>query len=219
MEHRLHDRQVRPEAAQVLLTQTRERVARRSTDTSSTWADQQGRAATLLLRLPPPLVYVAAFLLGVGLQRLMPVLFAPRLETLLQGIGALVLTLGILLGPVNALMFLLRGTTLNPAQPPNRLFTGGIYRLTRNPMYIGLLLVYAGLALLHAQAWALLLIVVPTVVVDRIYIPFEEQQLTSTFGAAYLSYCKRVRRWLGVGNTTNYVAPSGHEPDSGRREH
>ena len=65
-------------------------------------------------------------------------------------------------------------------------------------MYIGLLLVYAGLALLHAQGWALLLIAIPFVVVDRIYIPSEEQRLADTFGATYLAYCRRVRRWIGV---------------------
>lgn len=152
----------------------------------------------MLLGVPPPLIFVASFLLGVGLQRFVPVPFAAQLETILQGIGAVVLALGVLLGAVNALMFIVRGTTLNPRRAPSRLFTGGIYRLTRNPMYIGLSLVYAGLALLHAQAWAFLLIVVPMALVDRIYIPFEEQQLTASFGTAYLSYCRRVRRWMGT---------------------
>ena len=217
MEHRLHDRHTPPEtAAQVHLTQTRERagqltgdgfVARGRTDLHGRWAGQ-GRAATLVSRLPPPLIYVAAFLLGVGLQWLVPVPFATHLETALQGIGAVVLALGVVLGPLNALMFISRGTTLNPARAPSRLFTGGIYRLTRNPMYIGLSLVYAGLALLHAQAWALLLIIIPMTLVDRIYIPFEEQQLTDTFGTAYLSYCQRVRRWAGVkGRRSRYRMP------------
>lgn len=74
-----------------------------------------------------------------------------RLEAPLQAIGAVMLALLILLGPANALMFVTRGTTLNAAHAPKRLFTGGIYRITRNPICIGLLLVYAGAALVHAQ--------------------------------------------------------------------
>ena len=207
MEHRLQEPQARPGTAQVGFAQTRERagqfaeeglVAKRSPEVTRRGGGPQGRASALLLRLPPPLVCVAAFLLGVGLQRLVPAPLPARLETPVQAIGGVVLLLGILLGPVNALMFLLRGTTLNPARAPKRLFTGGIYRITRNPMYIGLLLVYAGVALFHAQAWALLLISIPIVLVDRIYIPFEEQRLADTFGTAYLAYCQRVRRWMGV---------------------
>lgn len=161
----------------------------------------------LLLRVPPPLLFVATFLLGVGIQRLVPVPVPASLEATLQAAGAVVLALGIVLAPVNAVLFLLRGTTLNPARAPTRLFTGGLYRCSRNPMYIGLLLVYAGVALLHAQAWALLLIGVPVALVDRVYIPFEERKLAETFGAPYLSYCRRVRRWLGVRRALNARTP------------
>ena len=94
-------------------------------------------------------------------------------------------------------MFLFRGTTLNPAGSPKRLFTGGLYRISRNPMYLGLLLIYAGVALVQWQLWALLLMLVPFLVVDRIYIPAEEQRMSAVFGQPYERYCKRVRRWLG----------------------
>lgn len=155
--------------------------------------------ASALLRIPPPLVYVAAFLLGVGLQRLVPVPLSPAVHgSTVRTAGAALLAFGILLGPINALMFLVRGTTLNPADAPRRLFTGGLYRLTRNPMYIGLLLVYTGVAALSAQPWALVLIAIPFVAVDRVYIPCEERRMAAAFGAEYLAYCRRVRRWLGV---------------------
>jgi protein-S-isoprenylcysteine O-methyltransferase Ste14 len=156
-------------------------------------------AGSVLLRIPPPLIYIAAFLLGFGLQRLLPAPAAPPgLVDWSQAVGAVVLTFGVVLGPANALMFLVRGTTLNPVRTPTRLFTGGVYRFSRNPMYIGLLLIYAGVALLHWQLWALLLIWIPFGVVDRIYIPFEEQRMRNEFGADYASYCRRVRRWLTI---------------------
>ncbi|RQP26010.1 methyltransferase family protein [Piscinibacter terrae] len=156
-------------------------------------------AGSVLLRIPPPLVYVAAFLLGFGLQRLLPAPAAPPgLVDWSQAVGAVLLTLGVVLGPANALMFLFRGTTLNPVRTPTRLFTGGVYRFSRNPMYIGLLLIYAGVALLHWQLYALLLIWIPFGVVDRVYIPFEEQRMLNEFGADYASYCGRVGRWLTI---------------------
>jgi protein-S-isoprenylcysteine O-methyltransferase Ste14 len=159
----------------------------------------QGRARSLLLKIPPPAIYVAVFLAGVGVQQLAPWPWtaAGGPETL-EAIGGALIVLGILLAPANALMFLVRGTTLNPNRAPARLFTGGVYRFTRNPMYLGLLLVYTGVALLKAQGWALLLLPVPFLVVDRVYIPCEERHLAQTFGADYRRYCARVRRWLGV---------------------
>lgn len=152
-----------------------------------------------LLRIPPPLVHVAAFLAGVGLQQVVPLPLAPAgHEPAVQAAGAAVLALGVVLAPLNALMFLARGTTLNPARAPKRFFTGGLYRITRNPMYVGLLLVHAGVALLNAQPWALLLVVLPFAAVDRVYIPREEQRMAEAFGPEYAAYCRRVRRWLGV---------------------
>lgn len=76
--------------------------------------------------------------------------------------------------------------------------TGGVYRLSRNPMYLGLLLVYAGVALLQWQIWALVLIALPFAAVDRVYIPVEERRMMEAFGEAYIGYCGRVRRWLGT---------------------
>src|SRR5690606_13469493 len=95
----------------------------------------RGRVHGLLLRVPPPLVYVASFLIGVGVQRLLPPPpIGPGFEDGVRAAGALLLGVGVLFGPANALMFLLRGTTLNPARSPSRLFTGGVYRISRNPM-------------------------------------------------------------------------------------
>jgi protein-S-isoprenylcysteine O-methyltransferase Ste14 len=152
-----------------------------------------------LLRIPPPLVYIVVFLVGVGIDTVIPI---PRMSSELERscalMGATVLALGVLLGPANALMFLFRGTTLNPVGSPTRLFTGGVYRISRNPMYLGLLMIYAGVALLQWQLWALLLILVPFFVVDRIYIPAEERRMLEVFGEQYERYCKRVMRWLGT---------------------
>lgn len=208
MKHPMSDAGPRTDQTPVGFVQTRERAgppvesglaAAGASDATAGGTGRRGRVRSLLPRIPPPLIFVAAFLLGVGLQRLVPLPpIGPGAEDAVRAAGALLLVVGILLGPANALMFLLRGTTLNPVRSPSRLFTGGVYRISRNPMYIGVALIYAGVALLHLQGWALVLIVVPLWVVDRVYIPSEEQRLTQAFGAAYVAYCRRVRRWLGV---------------------
>lgn len=181
------------------LVEAGQAVAGTSQDLADRAVGRRGSVRSLLLRVPPPLVFVASFLLGVAVQRLVPLpAIGAGLRDAGQGVGASLLLVGILLGPANALMFLLRGTTLNPARAPRRLFTGGVYRITRNPMYVGLALIYAGVALLHLQLVALGLIAVPIALVDRVYIPAEEERLGQTFGAAYRLYGRRVRRWLGV---------------------
>ena len=164
-----------------------------------------GPLRTALFRTPPPLVYVAVFLIGVGINALLPVPRIPgELEGLREWTGVATPALGVLLGPVNASMFLVRGTTLNPVGSPRRLFTGGVYRISRDPMYLGLLMIYAGIALVRWQVWALLMIVIPFLVVDRIYIPAEEQRMSEAFGAPYERYRLRVRRWLGIGPESSH---------------
>jgi protein-S-isoprenylcysteine O-methyltransferase Ste14 len=76
--------------------------------------------------------------------------------------------------------------------------TRGIYAVSRNPMYLGLFLIYIAVALLNGAAWPLATIVIPFLVVDRIVIPFEEAQMERRFGASYRDYRARVGRWVTV---------------------
>lgn len=89
-------------------------------------------------------------------------------------------------------------TTMNPLTPGSatRLVVTGIYRWTRNPMYVGLLLWLVAWALLlhHALAWGVPLLFVATM--NRLQIAPEERAMTALFGAEYAAYCARVRRWV-----------------------
>lgn len=89
-------------------------------------------------------------------------------------------------------------TTMNPLTPgkATRLVVTGIYRWTRNPMYVGLLLWLVAWALLlhHALAWGVLPLFVLTM--NRLQIAPEERAMTALFGAEYAAYCARVRRWV-----------------------
>jgi protein-S-isoprenylcysteine O-methyltransferase Ste14 len=89
-------------------------------------------------------------------------------------------------------------TTVNPFRPEDStaLVTSGIYRLTRNPMYVGLALLLLGWAAFLCSAWALLGPVIFVLYVNRFQITPEERVLSAKFGTAYTEYTARVRRWL-----------------------
>jgi protein-S-isoprenylcysteine O-methyltransferase Ste14 len=89
-------------------------------------------------------------------------------------------------------------TTINPFKPQNTsaLVTSGVYRLTRNPMYVGLVLVVLGWAAFLCSLWALAGPILFVLYISRFQIKPEEQILSAKFGASYAEYQSRVHRWL-----------------------
>jgi len=93
-------------------------------------------------------------------------------------------------------LFRQAATAICPTAASSRLITDDVYRLTRNPMYLGMEAMLLGLALamgtlpFYAAATAFVLLI------DRVFIPFEEEKMTREFGDAYSRYCERTRRWL-----------------------
>lgn len=147
--------------------------------------------------LPPPLIYVACFFLGLGLQQLLTLPPGPESGTGTEVFALCCFVLAALLLPPALLRFLRSRNTLVTALPARSLQTGGIYAFSRNPMYMGLLLVYTGLALLLGNWWTLLLIPLLAWVVRRVVILPEERYLQRAFGADYTAYQAKVRRWIG----------------------
>jgi protein-S-isoprenylcysteine O-methyltransferase Ste14 len=112
------------------------------------------------------------------------------------GFGAVPLAAGALLIGVSAGAFRRRRTTLNPFGEASALVQDGLYRYSRNPMYLGMLLVLAGVALWLGHLLALLLLPTFVVVVSRRNIRVEERVLEARFGDDYRRYRRNVRRWL-----------------------
>jgi protein-S-isoprenylcysteine O-methyltransferase Ste14 len=83
-----------------------------------------------------------------------------------------------------------------PNRPASALATGGPYHFTRNPMYVGMALLYIGLALVLNTAWPLVFLPLVLLIIDAAVIRREERYLISAFGEEYRAYCSRVRRWL-----------------------
>jgi protein-S-isoprenylcysteine O-methyltransferase Ste14 len=87
-------------------------------------------------------------------------------------------------------------TAIIPHKPASTIVTDGPYRFTRNPMYVGLALQFAGVSLLLDSWWAIALLPVVVAIIDRSVIAREERYLASAFGADYGAYRLRVRRWI-----------------------
>ena len=88
------------------------------------------------------------------------------------------------------------GTDPTPFNPSTRIVTHGLYRFTRNPMYVGFALWTLGLAILVDSAWMVLAVPIGLILIDRLIITREERYLERKFGEEYLNYKRRVRRWL-----------------------
>ncbi|MGA3206155.1 MAG: isoprenylcysteine carboxylmethyltransferase family protein [Bryobacteraceae bacterium] len=103
---------------------------------------------------------------------------------------------GCSLAAAGAGRFVLRRTTLHPTGEPAHFIVNGPHGWSRNPMYLSLTVVCAGVALALGRAWPLALIVLPWASMNWIRIPYEEARLRETFGEDYADYCRRVRRWI-----------------------
>jgi protein-S-isoprenylcysteine O-methyltransferase Ste14 len=109
-----------------------------------------------------------------------------------------VLVAGILVGGIALSLFARARTTVNPLKPreSSALVTRGVYRWTRNPMYLGMLIVLVAWALLMANWLAFIGLPLFIVFINRFQIGPEERVLRERFGAQFDDYCARVRRWL-----------------------
>ena len=142
----------------------------------------------------PPLIYGAAFVMGLLPHLVFPVHILPT--TLARGIGV-VCVLGSFPLAIATLRALSRAhTPVDPMKPTTALVTEGPFRYSRNPIYVALTLLYVGVALLINALWILLLVVPVLVVIRYGVIAREEAYLTRKFGDAYRQYTAQVRRWL-----------------------
>jgi protein-S-isoprenylcysteine O-methyltransferase Ste14 len=144
--------------------------------------------------LPPPLTYLLTLLLGLVLERRSHLPFLPR--GVARILGWPLLGGGVLLNAWFNLTMQRADTPIDPRKPVSKLITEGPFRYTRNPAYLSLTMLYAGIALLRNALWAILLLPLVVVAIQRDQIEREERYLERTFGEEYLAYKERVRRWV-----------------------
>lgn len=143
---------------------------------------------------PAPLIYAAVLLVGILLSLAFPVSFLPRFVAWIAGAACVLLPF--LLGFAALRAMRRAGTSVKPYKPTTALLTEGPFRLTRNPMYLGMIIQYVGLALLFNALWAIALLPLALVVVHVTVIKREERYLEQKFGEEYRFYKARVRRWI-----------------------
>ena len=144
--------------------------------------------------IPPPLLYVLPLLLARFLQTVIPLPFLPA--GLVAGAAALFLIVGGILCIWSVGLFRRFKTSLIPVKPTATLVLRGPYKLSRNPMYLGLLCLYLAAAFWMNCVWALVLVPLVIVIVQRMVIEKEERYLEQQFGEAYRQYKAQVRRWV-----------------------
>ena len=148
------------------------------------------------LKVPPPLVLIVAVMLTYAAGS-----WFPGLTFRFPGqvvLAVIMFFLGLVPDLLALLTFVRRKTTVNPMKPgdASTLVTDGIYRISRNPMYLGLLFLLVAASLFFSSYLSLLIIPVFVWYLNEFQIKPEERALAKKFGQPYLDYCARVRRWL-----------------------
>lgn len=146
------------------------------------------------VHIPPPFIYVAAFLLGLLVERWIPTPSLPRDPARAAALVCVLVSLVMAFGAL--LLFWRHRTTPLPMRPSTTLVTGGPYRVSRNPMYLGLAFLYSAVALWFDHGWPLLFLPIAVFVIQTRVIVREERYLERRFGEEYSAYRRRVRRWL-----------------------
>ena len=146
--------------------------------------------------VPPPVIYALIFLFSLLLQKLFPisaVFFKTQIAAVL---GYLFVALSIVFSLPAIVKFIRSKNTLITIKPANSLQTGGVYAVTRNPMYLGLLWLYTGIAFFGGNWWTFILIPLVVLIITTYVIGREEKYLSDAFGQDYTSYKIKVRRWI-----------------------
>jgi protein-S-isoprenylcysteine O-methyltransferase Ste14 len=148
------------------------------------------------VRFPPPFVPLIALAAGFATSWLAGPLPDPLPAGARLAAGGILLAAGIAFMILAMGLFRRTGQDPKPWKSSPELIGTGVYRWTRNPMYLGMGLLQAGLGLLFANLWVVALVPVTWLVIYRIAIRHEEAYLEAKFGASYLDYKQAVRRWL-----------------------
>ncbi len=146
--------------------------------------------------VPPPLIFIGTLIGGLVLDRYVVSSTTSVGSATRYVVGGLVALAGAAVIALALNLFRRAGTRPEPWQPSSAIVETGLYRFTRNPMYLGMALFYAGVAIMLDSVVSLLLLIPLLFVIQRGVIGREEAYLEQKFGETYRQYKARVRRWL-----------------------
>ena len=145
----------------------------------------------------PPLLFLAALLIGFVLDRLLRLPFPiPGIDLVDWIIGGSLILIGLALAAAGIRNFSWAGTPVQGTKPTRALVTTGIHGWTRNPIYLGMFLLYGGIGVAARSPWILMLTLPLAITIRYGVVAREETYLERRFGDAYRDYKARVRRWL-----------------------
>src|SRR5437868_6045015 len=144
--------------------------------------------------LIPPVLVVICVVLMIVLSIVWPIaVIAPVPFNLL---GIVLIVAGVALGASASRRFMRVKTNLNTFKEPGTLVTEGVFQYTRNPIYLSMVLLLAGVWIFLGVLSPVLCLLLFIIVADRWYIPYEENLLAAKFGSEYADYKTRTRRWV-----------------------
>ncbi len=148
------------------------------------------------------LVFGIPFILAIALEVAVPLAWpAGWLRLALIAPGAILIVLGIGIVVAARREFVRYGEHTDPGHPTNKIMTTGVFSISRNPLYLGIVIFIVGIALAFDLVWALILLVPSMVACHYILIAPEERYLTAKFGEEYIRYSRSVQRWVGRRST------------------
>jgi protein-S-isoprenylcysteine O-methyltransferase Ste14 len=147
------------------------------------------------VKIFPPLIQIGAITIGFLIEWIVPVRIGDGFG-IVRIAGCILLAIaGALIASAAKIMFG-AGTTPNPTRPSTVIVTSGPFRFTRNPMYLAWELICIGVGLVANVLWPVLMALPAAIVTRKLVIDKEERYLEQKFGAEYLTYKSRVRRWV-----------------------
>lgn len=145
----------------------------------------------------PPLLFLAALALGFVLDSVLRLPFPlPGLHPIHAIIGGALVVLGLALAAAGIRNFSRAGTPVRGIHPTSALVTTGIHGRMRNPIYLGMFLIYVGIGIAAHGTWILILTLPLMILIQFGVVAREEAYLKRLFGDDYIAYKRRVRRWL-----------------------
>ncbi len=146
--------------------------------------------------IPPPLFYVLIFIVSVIIQKKIPIADALFQSRTLKVAGIILLILALFFLARSVRQFFQSKNTVVLIKPASSLQKTGIYGISRNPMYLGLAIVYLGISCLIGNWWNIILFPLLFLIIQEYIIKREEKYLELEFGQQYEEYRRKVRRWL-----------------------
>jgi len=145
-------------------------------------------------KIMPPTYFIVLLFSSIGLHFLFPVM---RLISLPYNyLGILIIIFGIILNLWTDSLFKKRQTTVKPHEMPNFFISSGPFRISRHPMYLGMILILLGVAAFLGSLISFVFPIIFVMIIEKLFIPMEEKNLEKEFGDKYIAYKKRVRKWI-----------------------